>query len=257
MGFLDVVAGVDGLDEGVEEEVEAPLVEGLHGIVVLTVGLAFLHRLVDEPLVVVAVGKLYDLCAHEDVALAQGSLEGDAFERGTTGEGDIGLSASEGAAASEVDGDLLEGESLTLVDGDGPCQTDGELGIGAEQLFLDLLFFLVEGVAHVLPHLAFDVVRLSVFGGDAYHSFFLGDVLDGAQCAVHPALVLVVLDEDDLCARLQLQFDGCGYGGLREVALDGAEEGGGVARQGRESLFVDVIDDVAAGGQRDLQLAVR
>ena len=51
-------------------------------------------------------------------------------ERGAAAEGHVGLSAGEGSCA-EVDGDLLEGEALALVDGDGPCQTDGELGEGA------------------------------------------------------------------------------------------------------------------------------
>ena len=90
------------------------------------------------------------------------------------------------------------------MDGDGPCQSDGKLGVGAELFFLDLLLLLVEGVAHILPHLTLYVVGMSVFRDDPYHAFFLGDVLDGAQRAVHPALVLVFLDEDDLRARFQL-----------------------------------------------------
>ena len=90
------------------------------------------------------------------------------------------------------------------MDGDGPCQSDGELCVGAQQFFFDLLFLLVEGVAHVLPHFALYVVLDAFLGDDAYHAFFLVDVVDDAQCAVHPSLVFVVLDEDDLCAWLQL-----------------------------------------------------
>ena len=87
---------------------------------------------------------------------------------------------------------------------------DGELGVGAQQFFLDLLLLLVEGVAHVLPHFALYIVLAAVLGDDAYQTFFLVDVVYDTQRAVHPALVLVVLDEDDLGTGLQLQFDGRG-----------------------------------------------
>ena len=251
MGLLDVVTQMDGGEEVAEEVGEVAFVEGSDGIAVFAVGLAFLECLGDEPLVVVTIGKLHDLCAHEDVALTEGRLEGDALERGAAGEGDVGLSASEGASASEVDGHLVERQSLALMDGDGPGESDGELGVGAEQLFLDLLFLLVEGVAHVLPDLALNVVLEAFLGDDADESVFLVDIVDDAEGAVHPALVLVVLDEDDLCAWLELEFHRRGQGGLGEVALDDACEGGGLAFEFGEVLFVGVVDDVAAGGEGD------
>ena len=113
------------------------------------------------------------------------------------------------------------------MDGDGPSQTDGELGIGAEQLFFDFLLLFIIGVAHVLPHLALYIVFDALFGDDADDAFFLGDIFHGAQCAVDPAFLLIVLYEDDLCAGLQLEFHGRGERGFGEVALDGAVEDGG------------------------------
>ena len=128
---------------------------------------------------------------------------------------------------------------------------DGELGVGAQQFFLDLLLLLVEGVAHVLPHFALYVELLRLLVDDANHACFLVDVVDGAQGAVHPALVLVVLDEDHLCARLQLEFHRRGERGLRKVALDGSEEERGRTFEGREMLLVDVVHDVASGSEGD------
>ena len=56
VGLLDVIAGVDGQEEMVEEGVEVTSVEGHHGIVIFAVGLALLHRLCDERGIVVSAG---------------------------------------------------------------------------------------------------------------------------------------------------------------------------------------------------------
>ena len=93
-------------------------------------------------------------------------------------------------------------------------------------------------------------------GDDADQTVFLVDVVDDAEGAVDPALVFVVLNEDDLCARLELEFDGGGERGLWEVAFDDTEEGGGVALEGCELLFVGIVYDVAARGEGDAQGSV-
>ena len=51
---------------------------------------------------------------------------------------------------------------------------------------------------------------MAIFGDDADDAFFLVDVFDGAQRAVHPTFVFVVFDEDDLRAWFQLQLHRCG-----------------------------------------------
>ena len=251
VGLLDVVARVDGLVELGEEPVEVALVEGSDGIAVLAVGLALLEGLGYEQLVVVAVGKLHHLGPHEDVALPEGRLQRDALERTAARERHVGLAAGKGPAPTEVDGHLREGESLALMHGDGPGQSQRELGIGAQQLLLDLLLLVVEGVAHVLPHLALYVELVALLVDDAHDAQLLVDILNGAQRAVHPALVLVVLDEDDLCARLQQQLLGRGQRRLGEVALDGALEQRGLPGQRGQALLVGEIDDVAARGEGD------
>ena len=72
--LLDVVAQVDGQKEMVEEGVEITAVEGRHGIVIFTVGLALLHSLCDQRGIVVTAGKLHHFSSHEDIALADGLL---------------------------------------------------------------------------------------------------------------------------------------------------------------------------------------
>ena len=253
-GLLQVVAAVDGLDETVEEGGEVASVEGHNGIVVFAVGLALLHSLADERLVVVAAGELYHLAAHEDVLLADGGHQRDALEGGAAREGHIGLSAGKGSA-SEVDLHLVEGEALTLVHGDGPSQAEGELGVGAQQLLFDLLLLLIEGVAHVLPHLALHIVVAAFFGLHGDDALVLVDLGDDAQRAVDPALLLVVLDEDDLCAGFYTQFHGRGQRRLGKLAIGVAEEQSWGAVEPGKALFVDVVHGVAAGGQGDGQLA--
>ena len=66
----------------IKKRCKVALVKRLDGIVVLTVGFAFLHGSVDERLVVVASGKLNDFGAYKDVLLTNGSFERDALQRG-------------------------------------------------------------------------------------------------------------------------------------------------------------------------------
>ena len=135
--------------------------------------------------------------------------------------------------------------------GDGPGQAQGELRVGTQQLFLNLLLLLIEHVAHVLPHLTLDVEVHAVLCLHGDGALLLVQTGNDAQRAVDPALVLVVLDEDDLCAGLHLQLDGRGKRLLGEVALCPSLEQGGGARQGGQPLLVDVVDGVAAGGEGD------
>ena len=53
----------------------------LEGVVVESVGSAFLHGLLDGLGIVVSLCELHNFGADEDVALPQGFLQGDAFER--------------------------------------------------------------------------------------------------------------------------------------------------------------------------------
>ena len=67
MGFLDIVAQMDGGEEMIEEAREVEGIESAHGFMVFAIGAAFLHGLVDEVLIVVAIGKLNDLSTYENI----------------------------------------------------------------------------------------------------------------------------------------------------------------------------------------------
>ena len=92
------------------------------------------------------------------------------------------------------------------MNGNGPGQSQGKLDEDA-QLFLDnLLLLFIEGIANVLPDFANHIVLVAVLVHHADKPFFLVDARHHANGAVYPAFLLVVLDKDDLCARLDLQL---------------------------------------------------
>ena len=124
---------------------------------------------------------------------------------------------------------MAEGEALTLMDRDGPCQTNRELAIDTDLLFLYLLFFLVKGITDIAPLCRFYLIFLPIFSDYIEELFLFIDGFYHAQGSVHPAFVHVVLDEDDLSTRLQIQFNGCGQVTLRKFTCDGALEEGGVS----------------------------
>ena len=64
----------------------------------------------------------------------------------------------------------------------------------------------IEGVSHVLPNLRFYIELRAFLIDNANDSLFLVDKLNGAQCAVHPAFVLIVLDEDNLRSWLEQEL---------------------------------------------------
>lgn len=88
------------------------------------------------------------------------------------------------------------------MDGDGPRQADGELGERAQFFFLNLLLLFVVGVADVAPCLAANVAGTTVVGGNVECLAVEVEAAHHADGAVHPPAFVVVLDEDDLCARL-------------------------------------------------------
>ena len=203
VGFLDVVAAVDGQEEVVEEGFHVATVEGAHGIVVFLVGLAFGEGSLDDVVVVEMAGEVGDLGLHEDILATDGLAERDAFERTAAGEGHIGLAAGKDTPG-EIYLHMVEREALALVDGDSPRQAYGELDIDADFFFLNLLLGLVEGVAHVGPAVALHFVFVSFLGNYPDDALLLVDGFHHAQRAVHPAAVHVVLDEDDVGARLDV-----------------------------------------------------
>ncbi len=86
--------------------------------------------------------------------------EHHAFEGLTTAQGDIYLSW--GKRQTGVDDGALEGEALTLVDGDGPRQSQGQLRELTQHLCLYFACLWIQRVASVLPFQWFHLDSLSV-----------------------------------------------------------------------------------------------
>jgi hypothetical protein len=137
-GLLYVVARMDGLEEALEEGFEVAALEGAVGVGILYVGLCQAEGVVDGLAVVELACEEGYLGLYEDVGVGDGLAELQAVEGGAAAQGHVGLPAGEDAAR-EVDHGAAEGEALALVDGDGPCQAEGELGEHAELLLLYLL----------------------------------------------------------------------------------------------------------------------
>ena len=91
------------------------------------------------------------------------------------------------------------------MNGNRPGKSDRVLLVSANLLLLNLLLYFVEMIAHVAPGCRLHHHVQSIFRAYIY----LGIILiiktdDGAQRAVYPLVFDIVLDEDDLCSRLQI-----------------------------------------------------
>src|SRR2546422_621806 len=105
-----------------------------------------------------------------------------------------------------IDDCPIEGQPLTLVNGDSPCQFQWMLTKRAKYLFLHLLCFFVERVPNVLP---FDWSDGDVcgIGLAAYEDFVAAETGDPANLAVKEPLFRsrVVPDEHHLRASFEFQ----------------------------------------------------
>ena len=112
-------------------------------------------------------------------------------------------------------------------------------------------------IAHVAPGGWFHHHILSILGAHIY----LGIILiiepdDGAQGTVHPLVLDIILDKDNLCSGLQVQFDWGRQTAFRKLALDIAPEECWLSWQELELVLVDEIYGVAAGGEGDGKLGI-
>ena len=137
------------------------------------------------------------------------------------------------------------------MDGDGPCQSDGELGECAQFFFFNLLLFLIIGIADVPPDFPFDIAFPSVIGNDVNGALVFIDACDHANSAVDPPFVHVILDKDDLGAGLQLQFHGCRKAVGGKFAMDFSGEGHRFSGKFRQMFVIDIVHLVTSGGKCD------
>ena len=93
------------------------------------------------------------------------------------------------------------------MDCDSPCKSEWELNESTQQLLFNLLFFLIKRVFHVFPYFTLHVMLMPVLIDDGNNAFLLIDIDHDTDCAIHPSLLFVVANEDDLCSRLQFKLD--------------------------------------------------
>ena len=147
-----------------------------------------------------------------------------------------------GESTLYVDDGVFESQSLTLVHGDGPCQSEGDLLKGAFHHFLDFIGLFVEGKSAVLPrfysHADFfrRVLR-------AHHNVFFGDFGDFSQESVEIAMLgrTVVFDEHHLRSAFEGEHFGSGVGTFGKGALN---HGAKLVFAGGELLHLVGIDVV-------------
>ena len=126
-GFLDVITGMDGLEEFIEESLEVSLVEGFGCRYILHICLCLLQGTVNGLAVVEALGESYNFGTYEYIGAADGLFQLYSFQRCAPAECHVCLSTGK-YATGEVDDYPAESQSLAFMDSDGPCQSYRILG---------------------------------------------------------------------------------------------------------------------------------
>ena len=188
------------LEELVEESFEVSFVEMLDCFLVLYVRLCLFQSLVYGLAVVEPLRKIYNLRTYEDVASGNRLFQLDAVQGGASAEGYISLATGKDSSG-EINHHPTESQPLALVNGDSPCQADWVLNENSEFFFFDALLFFVVTVTDIRPPFFLYIEFLSVFGDDIKRIILI-DARYRTDGSVHPTLVVIILDEDDLCTRL-------------------------------------------------------
>ena len=253
---LDVITRMDSLEEFVQKGFKVSFVESLGRSGILHIGLCLLQGAVNGLAVVETFGKLYDFGTYKDVGTADRLLQLDTFERSASAQCHIRLSAGK-HPTGKVDDYTAERQSLAFVYRNGPCQSDGKLAESAQLLFFYLFLLLVVAIADVAPHLLLDVAFRTVVRYDVQRTFQRIKAAHHTDCSVHPAAVVVVFDEDDLCSGLQYQFLRSRQTAFRKFACYLSIEGHRFTGQFGQLTVVDVVHVVAACGQGNVHVGFR
>src|SRR5215218_4055723 len=96
-----------------------------------------------------------------------------------TGEGHIHLSWRKGPGA-EIEAHIIQGQTLGLVDGDGPCGEERYLPVGPDLPVLDALAFLIPLLPNFRPLRTRDEVHITA-SVEAHENPTLVDALHGAE----------------------------------------------------------------------------
>ena len=146
---------------------------------------------------------------------------------------------------------MVEGQTLALVDGDGPRQTERILNETANDLTLNLFALFVELVFRVLPCLTLHLYGFFV-AGTKDENHILVDISYAADATVVVASFRVVLQEHHLCACSQRQPVVGGIVILGEVFLYLGIEGVHLRRKCLKLTAVIVVGLAVVGRQSDI-----
>src|SRR4051812_16745085 len=105
------------------------------------------------------------------------------------------------SAATEVDVDFVQGQTLSFVDGQRPGEAERQLPECAGDRLDDFVRAVVEGVAAVLPGGRLDLVLAA---GDVDEYLLVGQPRDARDRAVNPAAIRIVTDHHHFGAGLEL-----------------------------------------------------
>ena len=144
---------------------------------------------------------------------------------------------------------MIEGQPLTLMDSDGPRQSQGQLFKGSLHLGLNLARLLIQGITSILPfqwlHLDCLIVAFAIDG-----EFLLANLHHAPNLTIIKAMLTrrIVLHKHYLSALFQYQCLGCRIGIVRERALDFCVIGIGMTWQLLQFRFVVEISQVIVCG---------
>ena len=174
----------------------------VHALLKRTDGLADAQLPVDGVTVVEILGEVQDRPGHPDGCGAHRPNQLEAVETACAAQRHVCLPVGESTSA-EVDRHPVEGQGLTLVDGDRPGEFKGKLlhlpGHGLDTALLLRIILVVDG----LPLIPLHDVLLSAF--DLDYDVLFSEFNDLPDRSVDPAAAAVVLGEHHLRTGLQGQ----------------------------------------------------
>src|SRR3954471_22668206 len=121
--------------------------------------------------------------------------EGQTGQGPHAGKGDIHLPGGKRPGA-EIEAHIIQGQTLGLVDGDGPCGDERDLPVGSDRPVLDALALVVPLLPNLGPLRARDEVFIAG-SVEPHQNPTLVDAHHGAEGAVIPAPLRIVLHGHD------------------------------------------------------------
>ena len=186
----------------------------------------------------------------DDGARLDGSSQLQSFKGSASAQGHVDL--TRGKRHVGVDDGVVEGKSLTLVYGDGPRQSQGQLREGSQHVGFQFATHGVKRVLGILPHLwfHFDVGGIAL-ASDQHLVAVEGRYASDASVVVTLSARCIVLDEHHLSAHLQYHRLGRRIGVVGEGALQRRPEGVWGRLELVQLMLVDPVGSIVVGAQAD------